>query len=90
MFLITLVDILFSVLWWMFVLRFLLSWLPNLDRRHPIIEWLYRLTDPVVRPFQGVLTIGMVDFSPVIVFILLRLVHRLVMSLLFDIVRWVR
>ena len=31
MFLITLVDILFSVLWWMFVLRFLLSWLPNLD-----------------------------------------------------------
>jgi len=88
MLLISIVNVLFDVLWWLFVARFLVSWLPNLDQRHPIVVWLYRITDPVIRPFQGLLTFGMIDFSPVIVFFLLRIVQRLVIGLLWDLLRW--
>jgi len=88
MFLIRLVNTVFEILWWLLAARFLLSWLPNLDRRHPAVVWLQRVTDPLVRPFQGILVFGMVDFSPVIVFFLLRLVQRLINSLLFGALRW--
>ena len=32
MFLIRLVNTVFEILWWLLAARFLLSWLPNLDR----------------------------------------------------------
>ena len=50
--------------------------------------WLHRITDPIVRPFQGMLVFGMADFAPVVVFFLLRLVQRLVNTLLFGVLRW--
>jgi len=79
-----LVNTVIDVYWWLLVARFLLSWLPQINYRHPVVVWLHRLTDPVVRPFQGILVIGMVDFSPVIVFFVLRLVQRLLNTLLFG------
>ncbi|HHT72701.1 MAG TPA: YggT family protein [Firmicutes bacterium] len=85
---IRLVNVLFDVLWWLFIARFLLSWLPDVNRRHPAVVWLHRITDPIVRPFQGMLVFGMVDFAPVVVFFLLRLVQRLVNTLLFGVLRW--
>lgn len=87
-FLIRLINIAFDVFWWLLIARFLLSWLPNLNYGHPAVVWLHRITDPVVRPFQGILVLGMVDFSPVIVFFLLRLVQRVVNTLLLGMVRW--
>jgi YggT family protein len=50
--------------------RVLLSWFPNIDRSNPIIQFLYDITEPVLQPVRNVLPqTGMMDFSPLIVFL---------------------
>ncbi|NLJ75401.1 MAG: YggT family protein [Firmicutes bacterium] len=81
--LIIIVDRLFEIYWWMLVIRFFLSWIPNVNYGHPIVQFLFKVTDPIVRPFQGILPIyGGLDFSPLLVFLVLRFVRPLVRSLL--------
>jgi len=77
------VDLLFEIYWWLLIARFVLSWIPNVDYRHPVVQFLQAVTDPIVRPFQGIIPpYGSVDFSPVIVFLALRLIRPLVITLL--------
>lgn len=91
MFLVTIVDVLFQAYWWMLIARFLITWLPNVNYGHPIVEFLFKVTDPVVRPFKGIIPpyhtpSGSVDFSPLILFLVLRLLHPLVRTLLVQLV----
>lgn len=78
-------DTLFEVYYWILILRFLSSWMPSMDFRHPIVRFLYRVTDPVVGIFQGLIPpVGNVDFSPVILFLVLRWVYPLFKNLLIQ------
>ena len=50
--------------------RVLLSWFPNADRSNPLIQSLYQITEPVLEPVRQVMPrLGMVDLSPLVVFI---------------------
>jgi len=50
--------------------RVLLSWIPNLDYNNPIVQFLYQLTEPVLRPIRQALPQASgIDFSPIVVFI---------------------
>ncbi len=50
------------------------SW-TNLPRDNPAVRFLYAVTEPVLKPVRKVLPeIGGIDFSPVVVIVLLRLV----------------
>lgn len=50
------------------LVRVLMSWIPNLDYNQPIVQLLYDLTEPVLRPVREMLPpAGGVDFSPLIV-----------------------
>ena len=83
MLVITLVDVLFEAYWWLMLIRFVLSWVPNVNYGHFLVQFLLKVTDPVVRPFQGIIPpYGSVDFSPLIVFLLLRLARSLLKALL--------
>ena len=54
-----------------------LSWL-RLDERHPVARALHTLTEPVLRPIRSVLpTVGGLDFSPVVLLVLLRMLTRI-------------
>jgi len=58
--------------------RVLLSWFPDIDRSHPIIQFLYDITEPVLRPVREMLPqTGMIDFSPLVVFLVIQVVLRL-------------
>ncbi|MCU0499260.1 MAG: YggT family protein [Anaerolineae bacterium] len=50
--------------------RVFMSWFPNLDRYNPVVQFIYQVTEPVLRPIRELLppTMG-IDFSPLIVFI---------------------
>lgn len=50
--------------------RVFMSWFPNIDRYNPIVQFIYQVTEPVLRPIREVLpqTMGF-DFSPLVVFI---------------------
>ena len=75
----------FMILYWVVQLfslvllaRVLLSWFPDIDRSHPIIQFLYDVTEPVLRPVREMLPqTGMIDFSPLVVFLIIQVVLRL-------------
>lgn len=73
---------LISYVLWIFNLvllaRVLLSWFPNIDRSNPIIQLIYNVTEPVLRPVRDLLPqTGMMDLSPLIVFLILQVLMRL-------------
>ena len=53
--------------------RIILSWFPNVDRNNPIIQFLFDVTEPVLKPIRNLLPPGgMFDFSPLIVFLIIQ------------------
>jgi YggT family protein len=57
--------------------RVLLSYFPNFDRSNPIVRLIYDITEPVLRPIRNALPqTGMMDFSPLIVFLVITLLMR--------------
>ena len=55
------------------VARVLLSWFPNVDRNHPLIQLVFDITEPVLRPIRDLLPQGMMlDLSPLIVILILN------------------
>ncbi|MBA3869535.1 MAG: YggT family protein, partial [Anaerolineae bacterium] len=49
--------------------RIILSWFPNVDRSNQIIQFLFDITEPVLKPIRDMLPPGgAFDFSPLIVF----------------------
>ena len=73
-------SILNTVLWvytWMFIIRALLSWV-NPDPWNPIVQFLARVTDPVLRPIQQMIPMWRLgfDISPIIAILALQFVQR--------------
>lgn len=76
-------DLLFELYTWILIARFLLSWLPNVDYSHPVIRFIHKTTDIVVRPFRGIIPpLGNIDLSPLIMFLVLRMAYSLFRRLL--------
>lgn len=81
--LVALVNLLFQVFYILLVLRVLLSWVPGIDPRHPAAQIVDRLTSPVLTPIRRALPpVGGLDLSPLVAFLLLAVVQRLVVGLL--------
>tara|TARA_B100000959_G_C14710432_1_gene512664 strand:- start:351 stop:602 length:252 start_codon:yes stop_codon:yes gene_type:complete len=82
---IDIINIVFEIFIWLLIIRIILSWLPH-NRYHPAISFIYRMTEPILEPFRNMINpIGGIDLSPVIVFILLRLVQNYLISYLISI-----
>jgi YggT family protein len=63
-YLLTFVSLLLQILWFLIIVRALLSWFP-IDPSNPIVRILYEITEPVLMPFRRVIPrIGMMDLSP--------------------------
>ncbi|HHT42528.1 MAG TPA: YggT family protein [Firmicutes bacterium] len=81
--LVLVLDLAFEIFTWILIARFLLSWIPRVDYHHPVVRFIYRATDFVVRPFRGIIPpVGSIDFSPIIMFLVLRLGYSLVRRIL--------
>jgi YggT family protein len=70
---------------WILIASAILSWLVSFDvvnRRNPLVnrvgQFLYQVTDPVLRPIRRILPlIGGVDLSPLVVILLLWFIRNL-------------
>jgi YggT family protein len=61
------IDMGLTLYMWIIIARALISWV-NPDPYNPIVLFLYRVTEPVLRPIRRRLSFGMgIDFSPIIV-----------------------
>lgn len=64
------------------LIRILMSWIPNLDYYNPIVQMLIQVTDPVLEPARRLIPpIGMIDISPIVVFIALSIIQDLLRGL---------
>jgi YggT family protein len=82
-FLIDFIDLVFEVMYWLIIVRVLLSWIPH-NPYNPIIRFIYEVTEIVMAPVRRVLPLQAmgIDFSPIVVLILLQLVKVLAINVL--------
>lgn len=63
------------------IVRSLLSWFPNIDRRNQFVQALDLVTEPLLAPVRNIMPrTGMIDFSAMIVIILLVVMVNVVQS----------
>jgi YggT family protein len=78
-FLLVFVQILVMVLWLLVISRVLLSWI-NPRFEGPVARFLYETTEPMLAPIRRLLPqTGMIDFSPLILMLVLGVIVRLVL-----------
>jgi len=79
-------DYLLYAYMWMIVIRALISWV-NPDPYNPIVQFLYKVTEPVLDPIRrmlGTYSLG-IDISPMIVILLIMFLQRFLVSSLYQI-----
>src|SRR5438270_14005572 len=78
----TLVGYLADILYVLILARMVVSWL-NLSPWNPIVRWLRRIVDPILRPFRRILpSFGGIDFSPLLAILVIFFVARLIQALI--------
>ena len=82
----SLLDVVIVAYIWIIIARALLSWVSP-DPYNPIVRFLYRVTEPVLRPVRerlGGFQVGL-DFSPMIVILVLYFLKEFLVPVLFRI-----
>ena len=91
--LVALVNIFFTILYWMLVARIVLSWfgISASTTFNELIGALYQVTDVILRPIRRLpLQIGMLDLSPIVAFVALQFVQRLMVLGLYSLAGMLR
>ncbi|HQA49580.1 MAG: YggT family protein [Syntrophomonadaceae bacterium] len=84
-FIIQIVNTAFTVLVWLIIGRCILSFIRH-DPYHPIIKFIYEVTEPVMSPFRRLLPpAGGLDFSPILAVFAVYLVQSIVIKILYYI-----
>jgi len=85
--LVVLGNIFFTILYWLLVARIVLSWFGvNPDTMsNELLGALYQVTDVILRPFRRLpLQIGLFDLSPIVAFVALQFLQRLLVLGLYS------
>jgi YggT family protein len=72
------------------IIAAVISWV-NPDPRNPIVQFLYRTTEPILRPFRKILPpqrTGGIDLSPIIVILLILFLKVFLSNLFFNTARF--
>jgi YggT family protein len=81
-----LVNLIIVAYIWIIIARAILSWVSP-DPYNPIVRFLYRVTEPVLRPVRERLPMGQmgIDFSPMIVILVLYFLKEFLVPVLYRI-----
>lgn len=79
------VDGIFTAIYWLIFARIILSFVVmfvRIDPYNPIVRFIHEVTEPLMAPFRKLIPpIGGMDFSPIVLFLVLQLVERWVKQL---------
>src|SRR3989338_2680052 len=74
-------SMLFKVIYFLLVIRIIISWFQVNPFSEPV-NLLYRVTEPILLPLKRLpLQVGMIDFAPVVAFILLSFLDHFVVGI---------
>jgi len=77
------IDILLTVMYWMVLLRALISWV-NPDPYNRIVQFLNRTTEPILEPIRRMMPPMGIDISPIIAFVAIIFLRAFLVQSLFD------
>lgn len=83
----TLLNIILTVLYWLILVRALISWV-NPDPYNQIVQFLYKTTEPILYPIRKMVPLQFnigIDISPIIAFLLLIFLKSFLVRTLIDI-----
>lgn len=85
--LIDLVRIAFEVMYWLIIIRVLLSWIRH-DPYNPLFRFIYESTEVILGPIRRFLPLGFmgIDFSPIIGILLIQGLETIIIRLLINII----
>jgi len=81
------IDIVLTILYWLILIRALISWV-NPDPYNPIVQFLYKTTEPILSAIRKILPFAFrmrIDISPIIAFLMIIFLKSFVVSTLFGI-----
>jgi YggT family protein len=79
-------DIGLSMLYWLILIRALISWVSP-DPYNPIVQFLYKMTEPILYPIRRMLPFGLrfgIDISPIIAFLAIIFLKSFLVNTLLD------
>jgi len=80
------VSILLTIMYWLILIRALISWV-NPDPFNPIVQFLMRVTEPILEPIRRLLPALPIDISPIIAFFIIIFLQRFLVASLYDLAR---
>lgn len=78
------IDVILSIMYWLILIRVLISWVSP-DPYNAIVQFLYKATEPVLRPIRDKLPSMRFDISPIIAFIAIIFLRSFLVATLMDI-----
>ncbi len=84
-------NVAISLLWWLIIIRALISWV-NPDPFNPIVQFLFRTTEPFLLPFKKIIPswrIGL-DLSPIFAILALVFLRFFLVNSLIDLARFIK
>ncbi len=78
------VELILSVFYWLILIRALISWV-NPDPFNPVVQFLTRVTEPILQPIRRFLPPMGIDISPIIAFLIIIFLKSFLVATLFDI-----
>ncbi len=66
---------------WILIAACIVTWVPNLSRRNPVVSLLFDLTEPVLRPLRRLIPpekTGYLDLSPLIAFFIINIIQTVI------------
>ena len=75
-----LTSLVLTLLFWAILIRAILSWVQP-DPRNPIVQFLERVTGPILYPLQRIIpSLGGIDLSPLVAMLLIELIKGLLVN----------
>jgi YggT family protein len=79
-------DILLTICYWLILVRAIISWV-NPDPYNPIVQFLFKATEPILSPIRRILPAGLrwgIDVSPIIAFLAIIFLKSFLVKTVFD------
>ena len=86
------IDLILNLYIWLLIAAAVLSWLVAFNVVNPrnqfvamVGDFLYRITEPVLRPIRNALpNLGGIDISPIVLFLIIILIQRIIIYYIYP------
>ena len=77
-------NVLLTIAYWLILIRALISWV-NPDPYNPIVQFLYKTTEPILYPIRKILPLSFgIDISPIIAFLAIMFLRSFIVNTIMD------